>query len=64
MTPDQARVALADAMQLHDERVQDAIATCRRLRAELEVAEARQRQVIEARKAFVRYVAPDTAITS
>ena len=47
------RLALADAMQLHDERVANAIANTRRLRAELEEAEAHQQAVMQAKAAFV-----------
>lgn len=56
MTPEKGRLALADAMQLHDERVRLAIEECRRLRAELDRAEARQREVMQARDAFKRHV--------
>ena len=46
------RLAMADAMQLHDERVARAIERSRLARAELEAAESHQRAVIEARNAF------------
>lgn len=59
MREDQARVALADAMQLHNERLESANAEVRRLRAELDAAVIRQNQVRDARIHFMRYVAPE-----
>lgn len=50
------RLALADPMQLHNERVAIAIETSRRLRAELEDAERRQAQVMQSRAAFVKAI--------
>lgn len=61
MRDDQARVAMADAMQLHNERLAAANAEVRRLRAELEAAVIRQGQVRDARLHFIRYVAPECA---
>lgn len=61
MRDDQARIALADAMQLHNERLAAANAEVRRLRAELEAAVIRQDQVRDARVRFMRYVAPECA---
>lgn len=58
MDEGKARVALADAMQLHDERLEIANGECRRLRAELEAAEMRREQVRQARHEFIRYVRP------
>lgn len=46
------RLALADAMQLHDERVRQAIDNVRRLRDELDAAEKHQRFVMQARSTF------------
>lgn len=46
------RLAVADAMQLHDERVRKAIERTRMLRAELEAAEQEQRAVMAAHDAF------------
>lgn len=46
------RLAVADAMQLHDERVRKAIETTRSLRAALDDAELEQEVVIAARAAF------------
>lgn len=61
MRDDQARVAMADAMQLHNERLAAANGEVRRLRAELEAAVIRQDQVRDARLHFMRYVAPECA---
>lgn len=61
MREDQARIAMADAMQLHNERMASANAEVRRLRAELEAAEIRQAQVRDARLTFMRYVQPAAA---
>ena len=61
MRDDQARVAMADAMQLHNDRLAAANAEVRRLRAELESAVIRQDQVRDARLHFMRYVAPGCA---
>ena len=61
MRDDQAKIALADAMHLHDERLANANAEVYRLRAELEAAERRQTMVREARIQFMRYVQPNAA---
>lgn len=50
------KLALADAIQLHDERVAKAIEDTQRLRAELDVAESRQRSVFEARRVFIKAI--------
>jgi hypothetical protein len=52
---------MADAMQLHNERLAAANAEVRRLRAALEAAVVRQDQVRDARLHFIRYVAPECA---
>lgn len=46
------RLAVADAMQLHDERVRKAVEQTRSLRAALEDAELDQEMAIAARAAF------------
>ncbi len=61
MRDDQARMAMADAVQLHNERLEQANAEVRRLRAKLKSAEIRQAQVRDARLAFMRYVQPGGA---
>ena len=55
------RLALADAMQLHDERVRNAIDRARQLRSDLEDAEAHQRAVMQARRAFIDAVKAEGA---
>lgn len=58
MQDDQARIALAEAISLHDERLAQANARCSAARAELDAANIHLNQVIEARRQFMRYVAP------
>ena len=54
----QARLALADAMQLHDERVTAARRDVRQLRSQLVEAQARLTQVEAARARLVEAVRP------
>lgn len=61
MTTTDSELTMADAMQLHNERLDAANAEVRRLRAALEAAVARQDQVRDARLHFIRYVAPECA---
>lgn len=51
-----AKLALAEAMRLHEERVRRAIDRTRDLRARLELAEAHQRVVMQARDEFKKAV--------
>lgn len=51
-----AQLALAEAMRLHEERVRRAIEQTRDLRAALEIAEAHQRVVMQARDEFKKAV--------
>lgn len=47
------RLALAEAIQLHDERVRMAAERSRYARSDLDAAEANQRAVIQAQKLFL-----------
>lgn len=58
MQDDQARIAMAEAISLHDERLRQAHARCSAARTELEAANVHLNQVLEARRQFMRYVAP------
>ena len=58
MEADQARIALSEAMSLHDERLRQATARCRAAAEEMDAANAHLQQVTNARQAFIAYVAP------
>lgn len=56
LTKEAGQLALAEAMNLHNERVRMAIEDTRRLRSELEEAEAHQQRMMKAKEAFVQAV--------
>ena len=59
MTKDRKKIALAEALRVHDERVKLASDECQRLRRDLELSEARRGEAIRARKYFMRYFSID-----
>lgn len=61
MQNETARFVVAEAMQLHNERLERASEDVRRLRAELQAAEIRQAQARDAWLNFRRYVEQGTA---